>query len=122
MVLPSRPALTFVAAFLLSASVIAQSNQPAALTADDYARAEQYMSYNTAPLVRHSGVRPTWTADDRFWYRTTGDNGAETWMVDPANATRVPCDLEACKAASPAEATGRLGVMSPDGKKTAFIR
>jgi dipeptidyl aminopeptidase/acylaminoacyl peptidase len=62
--------------------------------------------------------------DDRFWYRTTGDNGAEAWLVDAAKATRVPCDLEPCKTTAPSinRSTSRLGVTSPDGKKTAFIR
>ena len=55
------------------------------------------MSYNTTPLVLHSGVRPTWTSSDRFWYRTTSETGQEAWLVDAANRTRVVCDLDACK-------------------------
>ena len=37
---------------------------PPALTAADYARAEKFMTYNTAPLVLHGGVRPTWLPGD----------------------------------------------------------
>ena len=62
----SRRLLILVSAVLLSATVVAQSPPPA-LTADDYARAERFMSYNTSPLVLHGGVRPTWTTNDRFW-------------------------------------------------------
>src|SRR5205823_2830044 len=70
------------------------------------------------------GVRPTWTADDRFWYRTTRDKGTETWLVDPAKPTRVVCELDACKAAlnSPAPRPARNGATSPDRKRIAFIR
>src|SRR5262249_38148336 len=44
-------------------------------TAADYQRAEKFMTYNTAPLVLRSGVRPNWLADDRFWYRVTTADG-----------------------------------------------
>ena len=43
--------------------VVAQDSLSArveALTAEDYAQAEQFMSYNTAPLVSGATVRPTW--------------------------------------------------------------
>ena len=33
---------------------------PRALTADDYARAERFMGYNTNPLVFRMTVRPNW--------------------------------------------------------------
>jgi dipeptidyl aminopeptidase/acylaminoacyl peptidase len=120
-----RPGLTVIAGLLLSGAVAAQQGPPAALTAEDYARAERFMSYSTSPLVLHSGVRPTWTAGDRFWYRTTGEKGAEAWLVDAAKATRAVCDLDPCKAATPSMAgatSNRSAVTSPDGKKAAFIR
>jgi len=98
MLQPPRRLLILVSGVLLSATVAAQQGPPpTALTADDYARAERFMSYNTSPLVLHSGVRPTWITGDRFWYRTTGDKGAEAWLVEAAKGTRVPCDLEPCK-------------------------
>src|SRR4029434_843117 len=59
-----------------------------ALTADDYARAEKFMNYNTAPLALRTGVRPTWIADERFWYRVATENGNEFILVDPARGTR----------------------------------
>ncbi len=62
--------------------------QTRALTADDYARAEKFMGYNTNTLVRHSGVRPTWLPDDRFWYRVATENGNEFFLVDPMRGTR----------------------------------
>src|SRR5437899_4513397 len=95
-----RRALTLFFGVLLSATVAAQQSPPVALTAADYARAERFMSYNTAPLVLHSAGRPTWTSDNRFWYRTTGEKGPEAWMVDAATATKTECDLAPCTAAA----------------------
>jgi dipeptidyl-peptidase 4 len=68
--------------------VIAQ--QPAALTAADYARAEKWMGYNTNPLVYRSGIRPNWQSDDRFWYRLVTAEGSEFVMFNPASGTRAP--------------------------------
>jgi dipeptidyl aminopeptidase/acylaminoacyl peptidase len=71
---------------LLAAPVIAQ--QPRQLTAQDYARAERFLGANAAPLVTGIGVRPTWLADGRFWYRTSVPAGNAFFVVDPARRTR----------------------------------
>ena len=100
---------------------------PRALTAADYARAERFMNYNVTPLVLHSGVRPTWLPDDRFWYRTTTENGTAFFVFDPATGARSTCELAECTERN-AEAASRRGraprrdVPSPDGKQTVFIR
>jgi dipeptidyl aminopeptidase/acylaminoacyl peptidase len=64
--------------------------QPRVFTSADYSHAEQFMPYNTTPLVFRTGVRPNWLAEDRFWYRVTTPAGAEFVLVDPAKGTRVP--------------------------------
>jgi len=74
-----------VITLLLSTTSSAQTR---ALTADDYARAEKFMGYNTNPLVLHSGVRATWLPDDRFWYRVATEKGNEFILVDPARGAR----------------------------------
>jgi dipeptidyl-peptidase 4 len=83
-----RPLLTL--ALVCSAALLAQ--QPSkVLTAADYARAEKFMSYNTAPLVFGNGVRANWIGGtDGFWYRVARENGAEFILVDPAKGTRAP--------------------------------
>ena len=82
------------AAIVLACGIplIAQQASPAraVLTADDYARAERFMGYNATPLVVGMPGRPTWLADDRFWYRATVPGGAEFVLVDPARAVREP--------------------------------
>ena len=109
---------------------------PKVLTDGDYARAEQYMTYNTTPLVLRSGVRPMFLPDGRFWYRITTENGSEAFLVDPIKATKVACNLPACAEAAsggrgaggdpqaPAGGRGavRTDVPSPDGKQRVFIR
>ena len=42
---------------------IPSNAQQRVITAEDYARAEKSMSYNTSPLVLRAGVRPTWLAE-----------------------------------------------------------
>ncbi len=113
--------------FGLSGVLDAQQGGPSPqLTRDDYARAEKFMTYDTAPLVLHSGVRATWVSDDKFWYRTTTDKGPEAFLVDASSKTRSTCDLPECKAPAH-DATGggrgaRNDTPSPDGKLTAFTR
>jgi dipeptidyl-peptidase 4 len=79
---------------------------PATLTAADYARAEKFMGYNTAPLVLGAGVRPTWLPDGRFWYRVARAEGNEFVLVDPAGARREPSFDHARLAAALSEAAG----------------
>src|ERR1043165_337948 len=106
----------------LSGILMAQQPARAALTAADYARAERFMTYNTTPLVLHSGVRATWLPDDRFWYRTTTEKGTETFLVNPSTGAKSACALPACKAPAVGGGGGRGGANrtdspSPDGKR-----
>src|SRR5687767_8876196 len=84
--LSSHMRLHSVGLLLLAAPLAAQP--PRQLTAEDYARAERFLGVNTAPLVTGIGVRPTWLADGRFWYRTTVPTGSAFFVVDPARRTR----------------------------------
>ena len=127
MFLTPRPLLAVASCVLFSAATFAQQGTapPVALTTADYARAERFMSYNTSPRVLHSGVRATWMSDERFWYRTTSENGQEAWLVDAANGTKAVCELAPCRAPATGgtrTAVASNGVTSPDGKATAFIR
>jgi dienelactone hydrolase len=76
---------------LLSSPAAAQTPQPyapAALTAEDYARAERLLPAATSSLVLGGDVRPVWLDGDRFWYRNVIADGAEFVLVDPARRTR----------------------------------
>ena len=94
--------------FCLAASLLVIASASAQkFTAADYARAEKLMGYNTTPLVLHSGVRPNWLPDERFWYRVTTAEGAEFVLVDPVKGTRAPAFDHAKVAAALSTATGR---------------
>jgi dipeptidyl-peptidase 4 len=96
-----------VALFLLAVPLAAQ--QPRQLTAEDYARAERFLGANAAPLVTGIGVRPTWLADGRFWYRTAVPNGSAFFVVDPARRTRQPVfDQQRLASALAAASGGRV--------------
>src|SRR5262245_59536325 len=116
------------------ASILITVTRPAqqlALTADDYARAEKFMNYNTAPLALRTGVRPTWIADDRFWYRVATENGNEFSLVDPTRGTRGPAFDQAKLAAALSAASGTKYKafnlpfqqidLSADGKSISFF-
>lgn len=124
----SRPWLGALAfTFLMTMTTFAQTR---ALTAEDYARAEKFMSYNTGPLVLRAGVRPNWLPDGRFWYRVMTENGAEFILVDPAKGTRAPAFDHAKLAAALAQVTGaKVGAyqlpfqqieLAADGKTVSF--
>jgi dipeptidyl aminopeptidase/acylaminoacyl peptidase len=113
----------------VTAAALPVLGQQRTITAADYARAERFLGAATTPLVLHSGVRPTWLEDGRFWYRLTTENGSEAFLVDPAKGTKTACDLPQCKAPERPAGGGRGGgapqrndVPSPDGKRTAFVR
>jgi dipeptidyl-peptidase-4 len=80
------------ASFLAAAAIVALAlpahAQPRALTADDYARAEKFLGYNTNGLALHVAAQPTWVGDERFWYRTATENGTEFFLVDAATGAR----------------------------------
>ncbi|MDB4891319.1 MAG: peptidase dipeptidylpeptidase domain protein, partial [Gemmatimonadetes bacterium] len=91
---------------LLFASAVAFAQQPRALSTADYARAERALGQTTAPLVFGGGVRPTFLADERFWYRVTTPTGSEFILIDPAKGTRARAFDQAKLAAGLTAATG----------------
>ncbi len=105
---------------------VAVSAQNTALTADDYARAEKMLAYNTAPLVDRNGVRPTFLPDGRFWYQALTATGREYVVVDPATgakrAAQSLTDLGITAPAAGGPTRPGNASRSPDGKKEVFIK
>ncbi|MGI8494801.1 MAG: DPP IV N-terminal domain-containing protein, partial [Pyrinomonadaceae bacterium] len=107
-----------------------QPYTPTALTADDYARAENFLSYKIAPLVDRAGIRPVWLTGERFYYRNLLANGSEFILINPANGSRQPAFDQAKLAAALSTAAGanynaaRLPftdfTFSPDGQTISF--
>jgi dipeptidyl aminopeptidase/acylaminoacyl peptidase len=90
----------------LAGLAAALSAQPHVYTAADYERAEKALANNVNPLVFRTGIRPTWLADDRFWYRVTTPEGSEFILVDTAKGTRAPAFDHAKVAAALSTAAG----------------
>src|SRR6476661_2764871 len=85
------PVHAAIIALFVTAAAFAQqpaAYRPSIVTADDYARAEKMLSYNTGTLVDRSGVRPTFLPDGRFWYRALTPTGSEYVLINPADGSR----------------------------------
>lgn len=117
-----------VSVFVFAFFAISLSAQTPVVTAEDYARAEKMLGYNTAPLVDRSGVRPTFLPDGRFWYQVLTATGREYVMVDPATgAKKTGLTLAEIGVTPPAVSAStrvadRNASRSPDGKKEVFIK
>ncbi len=113
-----------IAFLLLACTVSVFAQQPGVLTADDYARAEKMLGYNTSPLVDRAGVRATWLADGRFWYRVLTPTGSEYVLFNPATGER-KADVDVAKLGVTPASNQRPNpdeIISPDGTKAAFIK
>ena len=83
------------------------AQQLPALTAQDYARAERFLGYNTSPLVDRSMSTATWLPGDRFWYRALTPQGSEFILVDPVSKTKTAAFDPAKLAAALGPASGK---------------
>ena len=112
--------------FLAFVPILAQTQTPV-VTVADYQRAERFLAPNVSPLVVGGSVAARWMEGDRFWYRSTTAVGPRYVFIDPKNRTRAPYTPSAADTAGlerprgPRGAAG-LSVLSPDGKREAFIR
>ena len=89
------------------------------------------LGFNAGQLVDRSGaIRPTFTPDGKFYYRTLTATGSEYVLINPADGSRkTAADLNGLGIANAAEkpaAQGRRGnplaVVSPDGTREAYIK
>ena len=71
---------------ILTVFTLRAQNKP--LTAQDYARAEQFLGYNINPLVNEGAGRPTWVGE-KFWYLGDADNKSQFLLVNPAKKTKI---------------------------------
>ena len=111
-------------------SAYAQQDVTKSLTVAQYEKATQFLSINTNKLVFNNNVSPVWLEDGRFWYSVNTATGKQFVLVNPTDGSRKTAPelktliLEDDNGKSPN--TGRRNfskeVVSPDGKKAAFIR
>lgn len=101
--------------------------QSRVFTADDYARAEKFLAPGVMPLFVGGSVAARWLPGDQFWYRNTTAAGVEYVLIDPAKGTRSaykPTAEDTLPFRGPRgrRGFGAVAVVSPDGKREAFIR
>ncbi|QRP64198.1 DPP IV N-terminal domain-containing protein [Rhodanobacter sp. FDAARGOS 1247] len=94
----------------LSAGVAAQGRT---LSANDYAQAERFMGYNTAPLVDHAVQKVDWLDAGHFWYVDHDATGDHFVRMDVAGGKTAPLFDQAKLAA----ALGKVGGKSVDAGK-----
>ena len=120
-----------ITAGFLAFAFSATAQQPTALTAKDYQRAENFLIYNTESLVTRNNVRPNWLPDDKLWYMVTTEKGNEFILVDPVKKTRAAAFDQTKLAAALSKASGgtydayklpfQFFVRSADGKSISFV-
>ena len=137
-----RSLATVVAVASVFTTPLASQQARRVVTTADYDRAASQLAPSLAGLVVGGTVAATWLPDDRFWYRATGVGGPQVVLVDPRKKLRTVCD--ATRSNCPgvpvtvdSAGGGRGGrggggggrgggagsaVISPDGKRAAFIR
>jgi dipeptidyl-peptidase 4 len=123
----NKKLISIIAFLTIACTTSVFSQQPRVLTAEDYARAEKMLGYNTSLLVDRGAVRPTFLPDGRFWYQTLTPTGSEYVLINPADGSRAAADsLAKLNLTPPVSTQGRGntagGIVSPDGKKAVFIR
>lgn len=122
---------------LLAVSMMAILNATAqsdkkGLTGKDYEAATKALGFNTNKLVYRNNVNPNWLPDGKLWYTVSIPGGVEFVLIDPADGSRktgpdkksiLPDALDT-KAAGGSRRRGGFGneSLSPDGKKSAFIK
>ena len=132
--------LPLVAALSSIVTVAVGAQAPRVYTALDYDRAAAQLAPSLSGLVVGGAVTANWLPEDRFWYRTTDVGAAQVVLVDPSRKTRVVCHVTRSNCAGVPvnvdSAGGRGGrggaggrgggagnaVLSPDGRRAAFIR
>src|SRR3546814_17476711 len=81
--------------------------QAPVVTAEDYARAEKFLSHNAKPLVDHAIESVHWIDTAQFWYRDHDANDDRLLHMDAASGGVVPAFHPGKLAAAQAKASGQ---------------
>ncbi|MEZ4902124.1 MAG: DPP IV N-terminal domain-containing protein [Spirosomataceae bacterium] len=124
--------LQLLSFLLVNFAAWSQQDNGKKLTTTDYEQAVKFLGFNTNKLVYNSSVSPVWLADGRFWYANTTPTGREFVLINPKDGSRKSAPAlktllpEAVDDKAPTPQGRRGGgspeVLSPDGKRAAFIR
>lgn len=121
--------LTFALIGFSIPSINAQDKTVREVTKDDYERATKYLGASLRDLVTHGGVNPNWLKNGNFWYNVNTADGTQYIFVNANNGKKssynsVESLLKVHSQSKEEKSTtaSYYDVVSPDGKKAAFIR
>ncbi len=114
----------FKTLFLLGIMLRLNAQNHDSLTANDYARAERFLRYNTQPFIDNGEVNPVWLTGDKFWYRNLNPKGSEIIVVDAVQGTVTPSAEQQKNGEAPLNRRefNKKTLISPDSSKEAFIK
>ncbi|HEX2684514.1 MAG TPA: DPP IV N-terminal domain-containing protein, partial [Ferruginibacter sp.] len=111
---------------LAMAALTVAAQEKKIYTAADYDKATKALSFNTNKLVYRYNVNPTWLSDGRFWYSVNVEGGKEFVLIDPKDGSRKTGADKKSILPDDKPMGGPKGsfleIVSPDGKKAAFIK
>ncbi|HMK03273.1 MAG TPA: DPP IV N-terminal domain-containing protein [Ferruginibacter sp.] len=110
---------------LLASTTFSATAQEKKLTTTDYDKATKALAFNAGKLVYRYNVNPNWLPDGRLWYSVNVEGGKEFVLIDPKDGSRkTGADKKSILPDDKPEVRrgGFLEIVSPDGKKAAFIK
>lgn len=121
--------LILVLGFLFQFANAQQANKPI-VTAANYEQAAKFLGINTNRLVYNSGVNPSWLNDGRFTYSVSTASGRQFVLVNPTDGSKkTASDMKSLGVPEQTDAVLNkfksdfpYDVISPDGKKSVFIK
>lgn len=119
-----------ILAFLFAIStIVSAQTETKNVTSNDYDKASKFLGANTNKLVERTNVSPNWLDDGNMWYSVNTSTGREFVLVNLKDGSKkMASNIKSLLPNAKTEATrfGRRGsgveVISPDGKKAAFIK
>ncbi|CAM4090227.1 S9 family peptidase [Gillisia hiemivivida] len=124
-----KSSFNFLLITLLCFSMNAQDTKEKVLTAENYQQAAKFLPSNVYPLADLANVRPNWLENGKFWYTTTVNSERKYVLVDSKTGKRKSANtLDSLVSTSKENGekemknVPRNAVISPDGKKAAFIK
>ena len=109
----------FYLLFIVVFAATAGYAQTDSVKVSDYARAEKMLAGNLAPYIYNNVTNGKWINDNQYSYQTRTPQGIEYRLVDATNGAKTKL---ADKPAGNMPAAQSKEVISPDGKKAAFIK
>lgn len=118
------------AAFTAAVAVTLSATAQQVYTATDYQNAANMLGGNLSKYIDRGNVTPNWLPDGNFYYKVLTATGSEYVLINTKDGTRkTVTDLKTLLAGipevKPATVNARFGngeLVSPDGKKSIFIR